>query len=162
MAYRDQGDEYTARAGAMTGDLDAFYGELAALRAIGGGDHPSGRLGSSTAASRAETKASGVYCNGAWDLVDATADATFDLAAVADEALPEGLRGKSLAERRALIDAARTRRVALQAQILGLAARRKEFLDEALARRGDAERSIDTAMNRAVRSQAEALGFRFE
>lgn len=40
VAYRDHGDDYLTRAVSMTRDLDAFYAELASLRAIGGGDRP--------------------------------------------------------------------------------------------------------------------------
>lgn len=119
-------------------------------------------LGASTAASRAQTKASGVYCNGSWDLVDATADAEFDLEQVGDDALPEALRGKSLAERRAVIESLRARRTALQAQVQALGVRRQAFIDEALKQQAGAERSIDTAMARAIRTQAEAAGFSFE
>ncbi len=119
-------------------------------------------LGASTAASRAQTKASGVYCNGSWDLVDATADAEFDLEQVGDDALPEALRGKSLAERRAVIESLRARRTALQAQVQALGVRRQAFIDEALKQQAGAERSIDTAMTCAIRTQAEAAGFSFE
>lgn len=40
VGYKDHGDEHVTRVVPMTRDLDAFYGELAALRAIGGGDRP--------------------------------------------------------------------------------------------------------------------------
>ncbi len=40
VGYKDRGDEHVTRVVPMTRDLDAFYGELAALRAIGGGDRP--------------------------------------------------------------------------------------------------------------------------
>lgn len=125
-------------------------------------DANAGSLGASTAASRAQTKASGVYCNGSWDLIDASADAEFDLATLEEDALPEALRGKSLAEQRAVIESMRARRTALQAQIQALGVRRQAFVEEALARQAGAERSIDSAMTRAVRTQAEAVGFRFE
>lgn len=125
-------------------------------------DANAGSLGASTAASRAQTKASGVYCNGAWDLIDATADAGFKLEEVEAEALPEALRGKSIAEQRAVIEGLRARRTALQAQIKAIGQRRQAFLAEALATQQGAERSIDTAMARAIRAQAEAIGFSFE
>jgi hypothetical protein len=126
-------------------------------------DDNSTSLGSSTGAARAQTKASGVYSNGAWDLVDACDKAEFDWAKIEEADLPEALRGKSQAEREAVIAALRAQRTAIQAQIQALAKQRQAFVDEALAAAAtDTSRSIDAAMARAVRSQAEALGFRFQ
>jgi len=40
VAYRDDGDRYVTRATPLTEDLDAFYEDLQALKARGGGDEP--------------------------------------------------------------------------------------------------------------------------
>ncbi|MFZ5472137.1 MAG: VWA domain-containing protein [Myxococcota bacterium] len=40
VAYRDRGDAYVTRVTQLSGDLDAVYAKLMALRADGGGDHP--------------------------------------------------------------------------------------------------------------------------
>lgn len=40
VGYRDRGDEYVTRGFDLTTDVDAIYGHLMALRAIGGGDQP--------------------------------------------------------------------------------------------------------------------------
>lgn len=126
-------------------------------------DDNSRGMGSSTGAARAATKASGVYANGSWDLVDACGQAEFDWAKIEEAELPESLRGKSRAEREAVIAALRLQRSAIQAQIQELAKSRQAFIDAALAAAAtDTSRSIDAAMARAVRSQAEAVGFRFQ
>lgn len=126
-------------------------------------DRNSTSLGSSTAAARAQTKASGVYSNGAWDLVDACGQPEFDWTKLEEGDLPASLRGKSRAEREAVIAALRLQRTAIQAQIQALAKQRQAFIDETLAAAAtDTSRSIDAAMARAVRSQAEAVGFRFQ
>jgi hypothetical protein len=126
-------------------------------------DANSNGYGASCGASRAAAKATGVYSNGAWDLVDARAQEEFDWTMIAEADLPEALRGKTPAERDALISALRAQRAALQQQIQGLARQRQAFIDEELARRAtDTSRSIDTAMARAVRTPAEARGVRFD
>lgn len=126
-------------------------------------DANSSGFGSSTGAARAEAKASGVYSNGGWDLCDKRAEADFDWSKLQDADLPEVLRGKTAAEKDAVVNALRARRTAIQEQIKALAAKRAKFIEEELAKRaGEAGRSIDTAMTRAIRTQAEAKGFTFQ
>lgn len=117
----------------------------------------------STGAQRAAAKATGLYSNGSWDLVDARRAEGFDWAKLAEADLPEALRGKTPAERDAVLGELAARRQALQAQIQALAAARQRFVEAELARRaGDAGRSIDAGLLGALRAQAQARGFSFE
>jgi hypothetical protein len=117
--------------------------------------------GLSTAASRAECKASGVYRNGAWDLVDARQADDFDWAAIAEDDLPQALRGLSVEERDASLAELQAQREGIQAQIRSLSVERQRFVQAELERQGGAERSLDTAMLRAIQAQAETCGLRF-
>src|SRR5688572_14609655 len=40
IGYRDRGDEYVTRTFDLTNDIDAIYGHLTELQAVGGGDIP--------------------------------------------------------------------------------------------------------------------------
>jgi len=118
--------------------------------------------GAATAAARARTKASGLYANGSWDLVDASQAEGFAWSDVAEEDLPEELRGKTAAEKQAAIDARLARRAELQERIQALDVERQAFIAAELERREGAERSLDFAMARAIRAEAEDAGLRFD
>lgn len=126
-------------------------------------DENSARSGAATLAARMQIKGSAaLYCNRSWDLVDACAEEDFDLAKLPDAALPPALRGKSLAEKRALVEAQRARRKALQDRLRALGAQRDAFVAAERARLQGLEQSLGFALEQAVRSLAKEAGFCFD
>ena len=70
--------------------------------------------------SRSVSKGNAVYCNDAWDLVDAIKNGKCKLEEVKDEDLPADLRKLDKAGRKAKVDEAARQREEIQAQILKL------------------------------------------
>lgn len=117
------------------------------------------RLGSGAAASRASAKASALYDNRGWDLVDGCAAGTLDLATIPDADLPEEMRGKTLDEKRAIVEAKGKERAEIRSRIESLQKSRAEFI--AAARRAAADSgatSLDDALRQAIRTQATRAG----
>jgi hypothetical protein len=115
------------------------------------------------AADRAVSKASALYRNARWDLVDAMKEKDFDLSKIADKDLPEEMRKLSLEQRKALIAEKAKQRADLQKQITDLNAKRDLAVKEELAKKGLNDKSaFDAALRGAVREQAEKQGFEFE
>ncbi len=81
-------------------------------------------------ASRANAKASGLYNNRIWDLVDASADDEFDLDGIEKESLPEHLQGLTSEELQEVIDAASANRKRIQAEIKRNYTERMRFIAE--------------------------------
>jgi len=118
-------------------------------------------LNSEACASRATTKANGLYFCG-WDLIDSIERGQLVLADVEASELPEAMRAMTLPERERHVATLRERRGELQGDINALSAERKTFVAKELARRGaDESAAFDHALRRAIRAQAVASGFRF-
>lgn len=117
---------------------------------------------SAAAAQRCVTKGGGLYDNRGWDLVDACKDAAFKLGEVKDEDLPEAIRGKTLAEKQAYVDAKAKERETIQARVKELGDLRSAFVAAEIAKRqGSDHSSFDRAIRDAIRAQATARGFTF-
>jgi len=118
----------------------------------------------STLVSRSVSKGSSdVYCNDAWDLVDAIRTGKCKLEDVKDNDLPEDLRKLSQAGRKARVDEQARRRESIQKRVLTLSQEREAFL--AAARKtqaGSAKDTLDSAILKAVREQATRANLRFE
>jgi hypothetical protein len=112
---------------------------------------------------RAGSKASGLYRNARWDLVDAMQEKDFDLSKIPEAALPEEMRKLSPDERRAFIAERARQRAGLQKQITDLSAKRSHAMQEEFAKKGLNDKSaFDAALRGAVREQAEKQGYEFE
>ncbi|MEY3230081.1 MAG: hypothetical protein RL689_168 [Planctomycetota bacterium] len=110
--------------------------------------------------SRVASKASGQYRNEQWDLVD-LADSGKDIAAVPVDELPEHLRSLTVAERKAKVEEARSRRAAIRKGIEECDRRRREWLREH-DKHTDRAETFDSAIRKAIREQAVRCGFTFE
>jgi hypothetical protein len=107
------------------------------------------------------SKASGAYKNSSWDLVDGLEDGSVDLAKT--EELPEEMKAMTLEQRKAHVAAAAGKRKELQARIRALSAERETFVQEEAKRQGlEAGNTLDAALLRAVRVQAEKSGYAFK
>ncbi len=111
--------------------------------------------------SRVASKASGVYNNGAWDLVDRAKEKDFDLAKVKDEELPEEMRKMTPEERKKHLDTKTAERAELQKRIGELAKDREKFI-AAETKKTSKEQTLSKAVTGAVREQAEKKGVTFE
>jgi hypothetical protein len=113
-------------------------------------------------AERALSKASGLYDNGSWDILDASQKEGFDLAKVPVEDLPEEMRKMTPEQRKAHVEAKRVERTELQAKIKDLASKREAFVAEEMRKKGlDDAAALDRAIRDAVREEAAAKGFQF-
>ncbi len=120
-------------------------------------------LGLDAACSRAATKASCNYRNGAWDLVDAVKERDFDLAKLRADELPDAMRKLTLAERTKYVEEMAKKRAAIQREIADLATKRTEFIAIEMKKQGLAgDAGLEGAVRRAVRKQAERKGFTFD
>jgi hypothetical protein len=104
-----------------------------------------------------------LYCNDAWDLIDAIKNGKYKLDDMKDEDLPEDLRKLDKAGRQARVDDASKRRESIQKRILDLNQERESFLAaERKQRVEEGKDSLDTAILQAVREQAAQANIRFD
>lgn len=155
---------YDQELGAMSGKLNRTYlaygrrGRAAAARQQAM-DADAAEVG--VAAERAAAKASGLYTNGGWDLVDAVEREDFDWAKVKDADLPAALRGKSVAEKQAHVAKLKAERAAIQKRIQELSAKRAAFVKAERAKRSQGGESLQDALTQSIKSKAEAAGLSF-
>ena len=117
-------------------------------------------LNPAAAAQRCQTKASVLYTNEHWDLVDACDQPSFALDKVKKEELPDALRGMSVAELRAHVAAKKRERGELRAKVAELGAQRDAFVLAEKRKLGEKAGTLfETAVLEAVRQQAAARGF---
>jgi hypothetical protein len=112
---------------------------------------------------RSVSKGNSVYCNDAWDLVDAIKNGKCKLEDVKAEDLPPDLQKLDNAGRRAKVEAASRQRAKIQADILALTKEREAYL--AAKRKQQTVPRADTleeAITKAVRDQATRQHFTFE
>jgi hypothetical protein len=106
---------------------------------------------------------SNLYCNAAWDLVDALKTGACKLEDVKDEDLPEDLRELDPAARKARVEEAAARRESIQKRILDLNTQREAYLAaERKAQAAEGRETLDSAILEAVRAQAARANFRFD
>ena len=112
---------------------------------------------------RSVAKGSANYRNTKWDLVDALKEDTVKLDDVKTEDLPEEMQKMTLEERKAYIDTKSKERAAIQEKISKLNTSRKKFVAEELKKLSETgEDTLDAAMIRAIREQAESKKFELE
>jgi len=116
------------------------------------------------ATSRAVSKASRLYDNSGWDLVDGTKKGAVKLEALKDEELPEELRGKSVEERKAVLSAKEKERTEIQSRIQKLDSERRKYLAEKQkeSASSDGDDTLDKAILQSVKSQAGGRSFTLE
>jgi hypothetical protein len=112
-------------------------------------------------AGRAISKASGLYRNADWDLVDRLKDdPKFDVAKVPESELSDALKKMKPAERVEHVKKKLAEREAIQKEITELSKKRTEYLQQETkksAKLGD--KAFDEAVRGALRDQARAKGF---
>ncbi|MFH1706613.1 MAG: vWA domain-containing protein [Planctomycetota bacterium] len=118
--------------------------------------------GAPAAAQRAEAKASEMYRNDGWDLVDAEKEGKKDVSTMPADELPAEMQAMTPAEREAFIARKRAEREALQARIRELSAARDVFVAEKRKElTAEGADTLDGAMIRTLRSQAAGKAYEF-
>ncbi|MBL8798157.1 MAG: VWA domain-containing protein [Planctomycetia bacterium] len=112
-------------------------------------------------AARAESKASGLYRNAGWDLVDKLKeDPKFDVKKVPVEELCDEMKKMTPEEREAHVKKKLAEREDMQKKIADLSAKRQEYIKEEMKKNPNkADQAFDAAIRGALRQQAESKGF---
>lgn len=122
-------------------------------------DQQAARAAPSAAVSRTVSKSSGLYTNSEWDVVDAKKGGK-KVEELADDELPEEMRGLTKEEKKAFVAKKEQEREAIQARIRTLSAEREKFLAEQ-QKSAPAEETLDTAVVKSVKAQGERKAFKF-
>lgn len=110
---------------------------------------------------RAAAKASAMYQNEDWDLVDAKKEGK-KLGAIAAEELPAEMKGMNEQEREAFVEKKAKEREALQAQIKKVAAERDAYVATEMKKRAkDSTKSMDEALLESAKAQAAKADYAF-
>ncbi|MDP6380581.1 MAG: VWA domain-containing protein [Phycisphaerae bacterium] len=119
-------------------------------------------LAKEVAVQRAVAKANAQYRNAHWDLVDAVDQGTAKIEEIKAEDLPENMRKMSIEERKAHVEAQTRRRAELQKEINELNGARKKVVAEEMKKLAtDGKDTLDAAMIKTLRTQAEKRHFEF-
>lgn len=107
---------------------------------------------------RAKSKASAIYKNESWDVVDAYKADKNSILNMEESELPDELKGKNKAERKAFVEAKQSERSDIQKQIAKLSKQQIDFVAKKRKNMA-ATKTLDTVMVDAVRKQAISNGF---
>ncbi len=125
-------------------------------------DHAAGLAAPGAAVGRAQSKASALYRNATWDLIDRMKeDPKFDVTKVKAEDLPEEMRKLKPEERAAYLKKKAEERAAIQKEVNDLSAKRAKYVEEERKKlpKTDGEKALDEALKGIIREQAKAKGF---
>jgi hypothetical protein len=120
------------------------------------------RLGQQSAVSRAAAKASGLYRNERWDLVDAVAKGEKKVKDMKEADLPAPMQTMNDAERERFVQRMQAERVELQKKIAEVGAEREKYVRAKRTVSADGKTALDDAMLAAIREQAKSQGFEFK
>jgi hypothetical protein len=117
--------------------------------------------GAPVAASRAAAKASGVYVNDEWDLVDARKHGKKDVKAMPAAEMPAPMAGMSDKQREQYLDGKAAEREALQKKIAEVSKRRDAFIAEKRKAQAGGPAAFDDAVTSTIRTEAVKKGLSF-
>ncbi len=103
------------------------------------------------AVKRAVSKSTSLYNNKSWDLVDAVADAEFEISSIEKDQLPKELQGKSTAEIENYVSSKKMERKKIQQEIQELNTKREAFISK---NQDNASGELENAMLKAIKKQA--------
>jgi von Willebrand factor type A domain len=158
---------FDVQLGALSVSVNATYLPVGSLGRAGWAnqvaqDSNAAGLNSAAGATRAQTKGGKLYRK-SWDLVEMAATEGFDWSKLKDEDLPAQLRPLDLAGRKAHVVKQRQQRELIHKQIAELSKQRGAWVQAYSQLNGlDGSRSFDQALRGAMRSQAEAKGFKYK
>ncbi len=130
-------------------------------RQIAQDDNAADKAQSGAAVQRTLSKVSANYFNGSWDLVDARKSKDFDITKVKEADLPEEMKKMTIDERQVYLTKKTAEREEIQKKVLTLNKERESYV--ATQRKESAKTdTLDTAMTKALRAQAEKKGIAWE
>jgi hypothetical protein len=112
---------------------------------------------------RAATKATGLYCNSGWDIIDRMKqDPKFKLSEVKEEELSDELKKIKPAEREAYIKKKAEERAQIQKDIQELSGKRSAYIQQEMKKqpKSKADASFDEAVTSMIRDQANSKGIK--
>jgi hypothetical protein len=123
-------------------------------------DSNAARAGAPVAAARAASKASGLYRNEGWDIVDRMKrDPKFDINKIPEAELCDTMKKMTPEQRVKYVKEMAAHREALQKQIVDLSKKRDQYVAEQTKKNGSAaDRAFDEALRKTLREQAESKG----
>ncbi|WP_225036944.1 vWA domain-containing protein [Winogradskyella sp. SM1960] len=111
------------------------------------------------AVSRTVSKSSRLYKNSSWDLVDAEKEDGFSYDDLKESELPEELKGKSKSEIKTYVEEKAKMRKKLQDDIAALNLNRRNYIAK---QSKDSNNGLESAMIKALKSQAEQKNYKWE
>jgi hypothetical protein len=124
-------------------------------------DANAGSISEVNAVKRAVSKASHVYKNESWDLVDAAQQADFKIDKIKEEELPAEMKGMTESEKVKYIETKKKERQQIQKEIIELNKKREEFVAKQQTENSK-ENVLDDVMLKAIKTQALAKNLKFE
>ena len=114
-----------------------------------------------SAIARVKSKASKLYKNESWDVVDAYEAEPEKILDMKDDQLPSEMKGMNSDDRKAFVETKIKEREATRSQIKALEAKREAFIAKERKAMSESE-TLDNVMVKAIRKQAEEKGYSFE
>jgi hypothetical protein len=124
-------------------------------------DANAGSISEVNAVKRAVSKASYVYKNESWDLVDAAKQADFEIDKIKEEELPTEMKGMSEPEKVKYIESKAKEREQIQKEIIELNKKREEFVAKQQTENSK-ENVLDDVMLKAIKDQAKLKKLKFD
>jgi hypothetical protein len=110
---------------------------------------------------RAVSKSSKMYKNKSWDLVDAEKEKDFKYSDLDKKTLPKELQNKSTEELKAYVKLQNDERIKIQKEIQELNKKRTAYITEK-RKTSSSEETLDSAMIKAIKKQAEKKNYSWE
>jgi len=124
-------------------------------------DANAGSIDKVNAVKRSVSKASYVYSNESWDLVDASEQEDFEIVEVKEEELPAEMKGMTAQEKVKYVDTKKKERQKIQKEIIELNKKREDYVRKQKVE-NSSETALDDAMLKAIKTQAKSKNFKFE
>lgn len=116
-------------------------------------------LGGGAAATRAQAKASALYDNSSWDLVDGLENEAVDVKTLAAAELPPEMRSMNPRQREAYVKKMATKRDRIKKEIASLSKKRDAYIKAEMKKQNrDAQDGFDKAVRSTIRKQARSKG----
>ena len=109
---------------------------------------------------RAVSKSSKLYKNSSWDLVDATEDESFAMESIAEESLPDDLKGMSVEQRKDYVEQKAKERKDIQKQINQINIKRRQYIKENQPKKKK-DNSLEKVMLESIRKEAASKEISF-
>ena len=124
-------------------------------------DRQNESVSSALMSKRAKSKASKLYKNSSWDLVDAVEQGEVKVEELDEKALPAPMVGMAPEKRKEYVSARQSERNKIKQEIQKLSEEREEYVSKKRMEQSEVS-TVDKALVNAVRKQGEGKGYRFE